>query len=73
MKKYTSFLNWVCATQTITLCFIHLVLGAMMYSLATEPAEGAWNVVAWALVVMPLALYWGGNWWYWTKRLHRGR
>lgn len=73
MKTYPSFLAWVSRTQTFTMGFIHLVLGAMIWSLAAEPVEGAWGVVAWTLVLMPLAGYWAGNWWYWTKRLHRGR
>ncbi len=73
MKKYRSFLHWVAATQAFTLAFIHLVLGAMVYSLITDPPEGPWGAVAWVLVLMPLVGYWTGNWWYWVKRLHRGR
>lgn len=73
MKKYRSFLHWVAATQTFTLAFIHLVIAGGVYSLITEPVEGPWGLAVWLLVLMPLVGYWAGNWWYWVKRLHRGK
>lgn len=73
MKTYPSFLAWVARTQTFTLAFLHLVVSVMVWSLISDPVEGAWGVATWCLVLMPLIGYWCGNWWYWTKRLHRGR
>jgi hypothetical protein len=73
MKKYNSFFGWVATTQRFTLVFIHLVLPAMAWSLLTDRPEPPWDIVAWVMVALPAIGYWAGNWWYWTKRLDRGR
>lgn len=69
----TPFLHWVTRTQPIRIVFIHLVLPACGWSLATDAPSWSWNIVGWVAVAIPAIGYWLGNYWYWRVRLNKGK
>lgn len=71
-KQPTPFLHWLARTQPIRIVFIHLVLPACAWSLVTLGAEPPWDIIGWVIILLPLVLYWPGNYWYWRVKLNKG-
>lgn len=71
-KKPVPFLHWLTRTQPIRIVFIHLVLPACAWSMLTLGADPPWDIIGWVGILLPLALYWGCNYWYWRVKLEKG-